>query len=70
MQNDDGYAEMQMSHLLGALMAATSTRTLRNLRNTRDFRAELLGMAAHLADNAETALIRVEEPARRGVGPN
>lgn len=44
-------------------MAATYTRTLRNLRNTRDFRAELLSMAAHLADNADTALIQVEEPA-------
>lgn len=44
-------------------MAAKSTRTLRNLRNTRDFRAELLSIAAHLADNTETALIQVEEPA-------
>lgn len=44
-------------------MAAQSTKTLRNLRNTRDFRAELLSVAAHLADNVETALIRVEEPA-------
>jgi hypothetical protein len=44
-------------------MAAMPTKTLRNLRNTRDFRAELLSIAAHLADNTETALIQVEEPA-------
>lgn len=44
-------------------MAAKSAKTLRNLRNTRDLRAELLSIAAHLADNAETALIQVEEPA-------
>ncbi len=44
-------------------MAPRSTRTLRNLRNTRDFRAELLSVAAHLAESADTALIRVEEPA-------
>lgn len=63
LQSDSGCAEIPPSRLPGALMAAKSTTTLRNLRNTRDFRAELLSIAAHLADNTETALIQVEEPA-------
>lgn len=44
-------------------MDANASKTLRNLRNTRDFRAELLSIAAHLAEHPETAKIRVEEPA-------
>ena len=44
-------------------MASSSTRTLQNLRNTRDFRAELLNIAASLAGNTESAVIRVEAPA-------
>jgi len=38
-------------------------RVLRNLRNTRDFRAELLDIAASLADNAAYAAIHIDEPA-------
>ncbi|MBD8524371.1 hypothetical protein [Pseudomarimonas arenosa] len=38
-------------------------KTLRNLRNTRDFRAELLSIAADLAENPIAAVIRVEDPA-------
>lgn len=44
-------------------MALGSTRTLKNLRNTRDFRAELLSIAACLAENTESAVVRVEAPA-------
>lgn len=44
-------------------MAPSSARILRNLRNTRDFRAELLNMAAALAGNEESAVIQVEDPA-------
>ena len=43
-------------------MVPKSTKTLRNLRNTRDLRAELLSIAAHLADNAAIALVRVVAP--------
>lgn len=44
-------------------MAPSSARILRNLRNTRDFRAELLNMAAALVGNEKSALIQVEDPA-------
>ncbi|MBK8286295.1 MAG: hypothetical protein IPK97_16250 [Ahniella sp.] len=44
-------------------MAVSLARVLRNLRNTRDFRAELLNMAAVLAGNEQSAVIQVEDPA-------
>jgi hypothetical protein len=44
-------------------MPTSTIRTLRNLRNTRDFRAELLNIAASLAANTETAVIHVQAPA-------
>lgn len=44
-------------------MTSNPSHILRNLRNTRDFRAELLNIAASLADNSDAATIRVEEPA-------
>ncbi len=63
LQNKCGYAEIHPSRPPGAPMATESTKTLRNLRNTRDLRAELLTIAAHLADSGDVALVRVEDPA-------
>lgn len=48
---------------VGIVMASRSEITLRNLRNTRDFRAELFSVAADLVESAESVLIRVEAPA-------
>ncbi len=40
-------------------MATRFSKTLRNLRNTRDFRAELLNVAAELADSKSTTIVRI-----------
>lgn len=44
-------------------MVTKTDKTLRNLRNTRDFRAELLNVAAELADRKSAAIVRVVNPA-------
>lgn len=47
----------------GTVMATKSGKTLRNLRNTRDFRAELLNLAAELVNSRSEGIIRVVHPA-------
>jgi hypothetical protein len=44
-------------------MATLPPRVLRNLRNTRDLRAELINLAAELAANTDATVLRVEQPA-------
>lgn len=43
-------------------MAVTLNRTLKDLRNTRDLRSEILGLASKLANEGSTARLIVEDP--------
>lgn len=63
LQSHSVRAELRRTPPVDTPMPQETTRTLRNLRNTRDLRAELLSVAAQLADNADAVLIRVEAPA-------
>ena len=63
LQNTTVSAKLHCRRLNRASMAVVKIQKLRNLRSTRDFRAELLSVAASMANESGDVSILVESPA-------